>query len=162
MDTNKTNYYDDFEPKIEWEWKDTFDVLKICLQGFEMDQIKIEKKPNNEIIISGERPYDGSNSNQIMKRFKKDLRFSSKEYDLSKIDFKFEGDYLCITMPKKTIFVEQIISLKHRCRKAHNQIAKKSKTTKFLVVISIGIALGVFLAFKYSKKSSEDRKLRSS
>ncbi|XP_062109841.1 uncharacterized protein LOC133821700 [Humulus lupulus] len=152
-------YYDDFEPYCLWETKETYDILKIYLQGFQMEHIKIEKKPNGEIIISGERPYSysGGSSNRI-KRFSKDIRVSPKEYDLSELDVKFEGLYLCITMPKKAkanpIFVEQIISLKHRCRKAHSEIAKKSKAIKVLVAVSLGMALGVFLAFKYSKKYS--------
>ncbi|PON49118.1 hypothetical protein PanWU01x14_232040 [Parasponia andersonii] len=60
-------------------------------------------------------------------------------------------------MPKKAksnpIFADQLISLKHVYRRA--EIGKRSRAVKVIAAVSLGMALGVFLALKYSKNSSD-------
>ena len=137
---------------------DTSFSIGLSLSGFQREQINIEVNPKNQIIISGERPSDGSPNRR--KRFHKEIRVSPKEYNVKEIDVKFEADCLSIVMPRKVksnpIFVEQLVSLKHLYRRP--EIGKRSTAVQVLVAVSLGMALGVLLALKYSKNSSEASK----
>lgn len=108
----------------------------------------------DEIIICGERPSDVSPDR--MKRFHKEIRVSPKEYNTKEIDANFEAGCLSVVMPKKVrsniIFADQLVSLKHLYRRP--EIGKSSPAVKALLAISLGMAVGVFLAYKYSHYSS--------
>ena len=78
---------------------DTSFSIGLSLSGFQREQINIEVNPKNQIIISGERPSDGSPNRR--KRFHKEIRVSPKEYHVKEIDVKFEADCLSIVMPRK-------------------------------------------------------------
>ena len=98
---------------------------------------------DNKIIIHGECPFDETVPNR-MKRFQKELRVSSREYNIKEINTKFEAQALSIIIPKHGI------KRFWRTENAFVQVA---------LAVSLGMVLGAFLACKcsqYFSKSSEN------
>ncbi|KAF2306906.1 hypothetical protein GH714_022450 [Hevea brasiliensis] len=91
--------YEDFEPYSKWQREQERDMLEVHLNGFKKDQLKIQLSNLGVMIITGERPLEGSKRS----RFRKEFRLSSMDYKTDEIRAKMCGDILSIFLPKKTV-----------------------------------------------------------
>ncbi|XP_022743812.1 uncharacterized protein LOC111294666 [Durio zibethinus] len=97
--SNEPLSYEDFEPYCKWKHETSFlketYVLEIQLQGFKQEEVKIEIGRDGFLYITGEHPMGQS----LKKRFKK--KIDGSKYDIEKIDAKFEGSNVHLTLPIK-------------------------------------------------------------
>jgi hypothetical protein len=84
------------------------------------------------------------------KRFSKKINISN-DYDVDEIRLKFVNGILSLIIPKKVPLLKAL----QLCRKGSLLEMKvgMEATLKILIAVSVGVALGAYLTYKYSESS---------
>ncbi|KAF7148710.1 hypothetical protein RHSIM_Rhsim03G0053200 [Rhododendron simsii] len=89
--------YDDFEPFCDWRREEGKETLVVHVPEFKRDQMKVHFGKRGTLMITGERPIDGTKRS----RFTKEIKFP-KDCNPNEITAKFtNAGLLHIIMPKK-------------------------------------------------------------
>ncbi|WJX83055.1 hypothetical protein P8452_65745 [Trifolium repens] len=94
--------YEDFDPLFKWRREQGSDTIELHLPGFKREQIRIQINHLGFLVISGERPYDGTK----WKRFKKEFELP-KYCNEDAIRGNFMQNILSVVMPKKVDLIPQ-------------------------------------------------------
>ncbi|XP_027351101.1 inactive protein RESTRICTED TEV MOVEMENT 2-like [Abrus precatorius] len=94
--------YEDFDPLFTWHREEARDTLELHLPGFRRDQIRIQINHLGFLVISGERPLDGTR----WKRFKKEFEIPTYCNE-DAIHGNLMQSILSVVMPKKSPQLQQ-------------------------------------------------------
>ncbi|CAJ2672059.1 inactive protein RESTRICTED TEV MOVEMENT 2-like [Trifolium pratense] len=94
--------YEDFDPIYKWRREQGSDTVELHLPGFKREQIRIQINHLGFLVISGERPCDGTK----WKRFKKEFELP-KYCNEDAIRGNFMQNILSVVMPKKVDLIPQ-------------------------------------------------------
>ncbi|GMJ05738.1 hypothetical protein HRI_004243000 [Hibiscus trionum] len=91
-----------FEPSSDWTHDDNASYLFVDLPGFKKEQLRLELASTGHIIISGERVVDDNKSIYFEQSFP-----LPENSDTDKVNGKFDGDFLHVTVPKLSVNAEE-------------------------------------------------------
>ncbi|KAK8511777.1 hypothetical protein V6N13_029369 [Hibiscus sabdariffa] len=91
-----------FEPSSDWTHDDKASYLFVDLPGFKKEQLRLELASTGHIIISGERIVDDNKSIYFEQSFP-----LPENSDTEKVNGKFDGDFLHVTVPKLSAAEEE-------------------------------------------------------
>ncbi|AES80880.1 putative HSP20-like chaperone [Medicago truncatula] len=94
--------YEDFDPVFKWRREQDRDTIELHLPGFKREQIRIQINHLGFLVISGERPFDGTK----WKRFKKEFELP-KYCNEDAIRGNFMQNILSVVLPKKVDLIPQ-------------------------------------------------------
>ncbi|KAI4350332.1 hypothetical protein L6164_004798 [Bauhinia variegata] len=103
MEAKPNRSYEDFDPVCKWRGDEARDTLEVHLPGFRREQVKVQVKHLDFILISGGRPLDGTR----WKRFNKEVELP-KFCNVDAIHANFQQSILSVVMPKKITQKEEI------------------------------------------------------
>ncbi|XP_058740099.1 inactive protein RESTRICTED TEV MOVEMENT 2-like [Vicia villosa] len=98
----KQRSYEDFDPIFKWRRELDRDTVELHLPGFKREQMRIQVNHHGFLVISGERPHDGT----TWKRFKKEFEIP-KYCNEDAIRGNFMQNILSVVMPKRVDLIPQ-------------------------------------------------------
>ncbi|XVF50175.1 hypothetical protein PTKIN_Ptkin04bG0074600 [Pterospermum kingtungense] len=87
-----------FVPGSDWTQDAKGNYLFVDLPGFKKEQLKLELASSGHITISGERVVNGNESMYFEQTFQ-----LPENSDMDNISGKFDGDFLHVTVPRKSV-----------------------------------------------------------
>ncbi|XP_061343298.1 inactive protein RESTRICTED TEV MOVEMENT 2-like [Gastrolobium bilobum] len=116
--------YEDYDPVYNWRTEENRDTVELHLPGFKREHIRIQIDHLGFLIISGERPLDGTR----WRRFQKEFELPSNCI-VDDIYGNFMQSILSVVMPKKIPQQEEITEFVHKKDLEKKGFAEKTETT---------------------------------
>ncbi|XP_008812573.2 inactive protein RESTRICTED TEV MOVEMENT 2-like [Phoenix dactylifera] len=91
-----------FQPATQWTQDPDKHILRVCLPGFQKDEIKVQVDCCGKLTIRGGRPLGDGKYMRLEQVFA-----VPKDSHVDKIRGKFEEAHLCLFMPKKVVSEKQ-------------------------------------------------------
>ncbi|XP_059462212.1 inactive protein RESTRICTED TEV MOVEMENT 2-like [Corylus avellana] len=144
----------EIEPYCRWYRGKKEDRLDVHLHGFKREQLKIYINCfGTSMTVSGKRPLPENMWNCFSKKIN-----ISNDYAVDEIRSRFINGILSLSMPKKVPLLKKLQQQKVPLLKMLQQLGKKGSlgidleaALKTIIAVTVGMALGSYLAYKYSK-----------